>query len=113
LDGNSQGDGYLFQIYVDMITPLMHLKGGHRGCIHDFAWVDDTDNVGGGKRLVTGVEDARLCEWEMLSGGDTTHIQIIGTMGSGGHARSSKNVIGNTGGGGWKEKTKKKFGSPY
>ena len=91
----------------------MHLKGGHRGCIRNFSWVDDTDDVGEGMRLVTGGEDSRLCEWEMLLGGDTTHIQIIGTMGSGGHARSSKNAIGNTGGGGWKEKTKKKFGSPY
>ena len=62
LAGNSNGDGYLFQIDVDRITQLMPLKGGHRGCIRDFACVNDTDDVGGGKRLVTGGEDARLCE---------------------------------------------------
>ena len=99
LAGNSKGNGYLFQINVDTITPLMHLKGGHRGCIRNFSWVDDTDDVGEGMRLVTGGEDSRLCEWEMLLGVDTTHIQIIGTMGSGGHARSSKNAISDTGGG--------------
>ncbi len=38
LAGNSEGDGYLFQVNVDCITPLAHLGGGHRGCIHDFGW---------------------------------------------------------------------------
>ena len=106
LVGNSISDGYLFQINVDRITPLMHLKGGHRGCIRGFAWVDNTDDVGGCKSLVRGGEDARLCEWEMSSGGDTTHIQIIGTMGSGGRVRSSKNAISDTGSGGWNSEGK-------
>ena len=91
----------------------MYLKGGHRGCIRDFAWVDDTDDVAGGKRLVTGGEDARLCEWEMLLGEDTTNIQTRSTTKSGGRARSSKNAIDDPGGGGRKEKMKKRFGSPY
>ena len=47
---------------------LMYIKGGHRGCIRSFAWVDNTDRVGGDKMLVTGEEDARLCKWEMLLG---------------------------------------------
>ncbi|KAL3778064.1 LOW QUALITY PROTEIN: hypothetical protein ACHAW5_011135 [Stephanodiscus triporus] len=49
--GNSDGDGYLFRVDADLITPLVHLKGGHTGCIRDFGWID---GGGGGRRLVTG-----------------------------------------------------------
>lgn len=104
LAGNSDGDGYLFRVDADLITPLVHLKGGHRGCIRDFGWID---GGGGGRRLVTGGEDARLCEWDLS---ENDHADVVGGGASGGRARSARGTVGNDFGG---RKGKKKFGSPY
>jgi len=111
--GNSKGDGYLFRMDADQITPVIHLKGGHRGCIRDFCWIDSPS---GGKRLITGGEDARLCEWDLsgtavaagsFGGGRNTKSQ----NGGGGPMSGRKSTSGGSGGG--VAKGKKKFGSPY
>ena len=39
--GNSNGDGYVYRVDANQITPLVHLRGGHRGCIRDFCWSND------------------------------------------------------------------------
>ncbi|KAL9187731.1 hypothetical protein ACHAXT_006109 [Thalassiosira profunda] len=111
LAGNSEGDGYVFQIDADRITPLMHLKGGHRGCIRDFCWIDDGS---GGRTLVTGGEDARLCEWD-LSG-----KQAAANFHSGKKDRSHKGggpvsgrSLKSAGSSSGDKGKKKKFGSPY
>ena len=59
LAGNSRGEGFLFRLDAERITPVLRLAGGHRGCIRDFCWLEE------GLRLVTGGEDARLCEWHL------------------------------------------------
>ena len=128
LAGNSDGDGYLFQVDADRITPLMHLKGGHKGCIRDFSWVDYHDDGGKGSRLlVTGGEDARLCEWDVYGIGvdsrrdNTNHRDSRGKEGGGGpilsgrggrsHLESIKRPYDKHHGGGGKGN--KKLGSPY
>ena len=103
LAGNSEGDGYLFRMDADQITPLRHLKGGHRGCIRDFCWID---NGIGGQRLVTGGEDARLCEWD-LSGTSSAPLKPNNhKMGSGKVKQVKRDDAS-------RKKGKKKFGSPY
>ncbi len=162
LAGNSQGDGYLFQVDADKITPLMHLKGGHKGCIRDFAWIECRDNDGnryssaisnggdGGRGsssstnsgsssnsrlLVTGGEDARLCEWNVygigLDSGNRDNMNHRGGRGSiqgggpifsarGGHSNlpdsSNSSSYDKRDGGGvavGRKGKKKKYGSPY
>lgn len=103
LAGSSEGDGYLFRIDVDQITPLVHLKGGHRGCIRDFCWVD---NGIGGQRLITGAEDARLCEWD-LSGTSPTSSVLNNYRGGKSSGKLTKREDDS------RKKGKKKFGSPY
>ena len=116
LAGNSNGDSYLFRIDADEITPLIHLKGGHRGCIRDFCLIG-----GGGKRLVTGGEDARLCEWD-LSGNNNNNNNIGGASNNFGSTVSGKNQSRSYNSGkstsehvsaGRKGGAKKKYGSPY
>eukprot|EP00986_Skeletonema_menzelii_P015740 scaffold12566_cov162-Skeletonema_menzelii.AAC.4 len=103
LAGNSEGDGYLFRMDADQITPLRHLKGGHRGCIRDFCWID---NGIGGQRLVTGGEDARLCEWDLSGTSSALLMPNNHKMGSGKVKQGKRDDTS-------KKKGKKKFGSPY
>eukprot|EP00984_Skeletonema_dohrnii_P021553 scaffold10802_cov114-Skeletonema_dohrnii-CCMP3373.AAC.4 len=105
LAGNSEGDGYLFRMDADQITPLRHLKGGHRGCIRDFCWVD---NGIGGQRLVTGGEDARLCEWDLSGTSSAPSLSSSHKMGSGKVKQVKRDDASKK-----KGKKKKKFGSPY
>mmetsp|Transcript_6046 Transcript_6046/g.10143 ORF Transcript_6046/g.10143 Transcript_6046/m.10143 type:complete len:444 (-) Transcript_6046:59-1390(-) len=104
LAGNSEGDGYLFRMDADHITPLRHLKGGHRGCIRDFCWVD---NGIGGQRLVTGGEDARLCEWDLSGTSSAPSLTSNHKMGSGKVKQVKRDDASK------KKGKKKKFGSPY
>ncbi|KAL7433577.1 hypothetical protein ACHAXH_004989 [Discostella pseudostelligera] len=130
---NSDGDGYLFQVDADRITPLMHLKGGHKGCIRDFSWMECSNNGGdgmNGRVLVTGGEDARLCQWDVYGttgvdcgGRDSIHHRgSRGGEGGGpilsGRGGRSNLVNGNSvhekyRGGAVGRKGKKKFSSPY
>jgi len=110
LAGNNQGDGYIFRMDVNQITPVIHLKGGHRGCIRDFCWSSN--------RLITGGEDARLCEWDLTgsnisvssSGGGTSGWNRSHNDSAGGGPVSGRSVVKGISKDG---KKKKKFGSPY
>eukprot|EP00956_Cyclotella_meneghiniana_P026099 scaffold55666_cov43-Cyclotella_meneghiniana.AAC.2 len=105
--GNSNGDGYVYRVDANQITPLVHLKGGHRGCIRDFCWSNDG-------RLVTGGEDARLCQWDLTgdgissSSGATHSNNLVGGSGKIKRDRSSKQRSEKN-----DAKGKTKFGSPY
>ena len=35
--GNSNGDGYVYRVDANQITPLVHLRGGHRGCVYEIS----------------------------------------------------------------------------
>mmetsp|Transcript_32404 Transcript_32404/g.68992 ORF Transcript_32404/g.68992 Transcript_32404/m.68992 type:complete len:153 (+) Transcript_32404:213-671(+) len=116
LAGNSRGDGYLFRMDADRITPVAHLKGGHRGCIRDFCWIDGGGG-GNSRRLVTGGENARLCEWDLTGGGGEATAGSFGNGGrrtpgnrSGGGGPTSGRTIARAKGDG---RGKKKLGSPY
>jgi len=100
LAGNSNGDAYLFRMDADKITPVAELKGGHRGCIRDFCWV--------GSRMITGGEDARLCDWD-LTGNAPPILTSGGSGGSSFGSGKSKTTARSQS----KTKGKKKFGSPY
>lgn len=110
LAGNNQGDGYIFRMDVNQITPVIHLKGGHRGCIRDFCWSSN--------RLITGGEDARLCEWDLTgSSSSVSNSNVGGTSGwnrshndsAGGGPVSGRSAVKGIS----KDGKKKKFGSPY
>ena len=92
--GNAQGDGYIFRVDTNQITPVAHLKGGHRGCIRDFCW--------GNGKLITGGEDARICDWD-LSGNNRGTSLDQNARGSGKVYREKRS----------KGKETKKLGSPY
>ena len=111
LAGNNQGDGYIFRMDVNQITPVIHLKGGHRGCIRDFCWSSN--------RLITGGEDARLCEWDLTGSSNSMSTSNVG--GTSGWNRSNNDSVGGGPVSGRSAvkgmskdgKKKKKFGSPY
>lgn len=98
LAGNARGDGFLFRLDADRIAPVLHLAGGHRGPIRDFCWLEE------GRRLLTGGEDARLCEWRL---GDAPAVGRAARGGGrtpgGGRHRGDKGAAGGN----------KKFGAPY
>ncbi len=107
LAGNSQGDGFVFRMDADQIKPLIHMKGGHKGCIRDFCWLNGNKN-GGNIKLVTGGEDARLCEWD-FSG---TERSMLKSREEGGRPMSGRSARrGNPKNNG--SDGKKKIGSPY
>lgn len=97
--GNSQGDGYIFRVDANQISPIAHLKGGHKGCIRDFCWSNG--------KLITGGEDARICTWDMSSNKSNQSTERPAS--SSGKVRRNKSA--KVGGG--DAKGKKKFGSPY
>jgi hypothetical protein len=104
--GNSQGDGYLFRVDASQITPVVHLKGGHRGCIRDFCWSNG--------RLITGGEDARICEWDISGSSLSESSNPVGSAASGKVRRSQMKEESRSRNGVRSEaKEKKKFGSPY
>lgn len=97
--GNSLGDGYMFRVDANQITPVAQLKGGHKGCIRDFCW-----STG---RMITGGEDARICEWDLTGNSSGSSAQRPGS--STGKVRKDKSSKSGSKDG----KGKKKFGSPY
>ena len=138
LAGNTNGNAYIFQIDTNCITPLVQLTDGHRGCIRDFVWIDNDDIISttscndcnasvSKRRLITGGEDARLCEWDFLSSSSSSSSSTLSGVGnnttmstskntSGGRARSSKYGIGDNSAADIrkeKKKTKTKLGYPY
>ena len=112
LAGNNQGDGYIFRMDANQITPVIHLKSGHRGCIRDFCWSSN--------RLITGGEDARLCEWDLTGSNNSSVSSSLGG-GTSGWNRSHNDIAGGGPVSGRSAvkgiskdgKQKKKFGSPY
>lgn len=58
LAGSSKGDGAVFRISEQGVSPICHLRGGHRGVIR--AW---SSNFSRSSFFTVG-EDARMCEWK-------------------------------------------------
>ena len=105
--GNSNGDCYIFRIDADQITPICHLKGGHRGCIRGFAWVEY------GMRLMTGGEDARLCEWDLSGNAPAVTSSSAHRKDNEGGRPIGGKMKKSSSNGGRVSKGKKKIGSPY
>lgn len=112
LAGNSDGVSALFRVDAGALSFKKQLNGGHRGCIRDYAVL----NNGTGDCIITGGEDARMCEWTFGNGGiapdkssrkETTSSTDTRT-GATGEERYS-----NTGGGKMKRSKNKKGHVPY
>jgi len=76
LAGSSKGDGAVFHVGEQGISPLTYLRGGHRGVIR--SWSSNADR----SSFFTVGEDARMCEWKKSSlgtsgDGNTNRNQII------------------------------------
>jgi WD40 repeat protein len=74
LAGSSKGDGAVFQVGEQGLSPLSHLRGGHRGVIR--AWSSNHNR----SSFFTVGEDARMCEWKDSSlgtGDNVNRNQII------------------------------------
>jgi WD40 repeat protein len=102
MSGNSQGDGYIFRVDANQITPMAHMKGGHKGCIRDFCWSNG--------RLITGGEDARICEWDISGDSFCSGSSQLPVASGSGKVRRDKSSKGSASS---EMKGKKKFGSPY
>jgi len=64
LGGNSEGNAAVFRIDAGSMTLSHTMSGGHKGCVRGF--VVSRDVIQSRHRvLVTGGEDARLCEWHL------------------------------------------------
>mmetsp|Transcript_26347 Transcript_26347/g.72407 ORF Transcript_26347/g.72407 Transcript_26347/m.72407 type:complete len:211 (+) Transcript_26347:79-711(+) len=63
LAGSSRGDGAVFDVGEQEVTPLHYLRGGHRGVIR--AWSSNPVR----SSFLTAGEDARLCEWTIATPG--------------------------------------------
>ena len=61
LGGSCKGDGAIFQVDEQGVSPLSYLRGGHRGVIR--AWSSTIRR----SSFFTVGEDARMCEWNDLS----------------------------------------------
>jgi len=57
LAGSSKGDGAVFRVGEQAVSPVSHLRGGHRGVIR--AWSSNSNR----SSFFTVGEDARMCEW--------------------------------------------------
>jgi len=62
LAGSYDGLTAAFQVNADSITPTFFLNNGHKGGIRAFDWNDSVDGAND-CMIVTGGEDARLCQW--------------------------------------------------
>jgi len=58
LAGSSKGEGAVFQVGEQGVSPVCHLRGGHRGVIR--AWSSNYNR----SSFFTVGEDARMCEWK-------------------------------------------------
>lgn len=70
LAGSSKGDGAVFRVGEQGVSPISHLRGGHRGVIR--AW---SSNFNRSSFLTVG-EDARMCEWKDSSLGASVNGNI-------------------------------------
>jgi WD40 repeat protein len=64
LAGSSMGDGAIFRVGDHAVSPMLYLRGGHRGVIR--AWSCSRSS------FLTVGEDARLCEWNHHSSGSSS-----------------------------------------
>ncbi len=63
LAGCCKGDGTVFTVGEHVLSPVSHLRGGHRGVIR--AWSSNSNR----SSFFTVGEDARMCEWNDSSSG--------------------------------------------
>jgi WD repeat-containing protein 89 len=75
LAGSAKGDAALFQVGDHGVTPQHYLHGGHRGVIR--AWHSNNDasmSSSSSSSFLTVGEDARMCEWSLLSTSDLGRV---------------------------------------
>eukprot|EP00537_Pseudo-nitzschia_pungens_P011305 CAMPEP_0172383710 /NCGR_PEP_ID=MMETSP1061-20121228/1548_1 /TAXON_ID=37318 /ORGANISM="Pseudo-nitzschia pungens, Strain cf. pungens" /LENGTH=449 /DNA_ID=CAMNT_0013112039 /DNA_START=104 /DNA_END=1453 /DNA_ORIENTATION=+ len=91
LAGSSRGDGAMFDVGEQEVTPLHYLRGGHRGVIR--AWSSNPVR----SSFLTAGEDARLCEWTIATpgscAGDHGHGHPAATATATATATANKNQI--------------------
>lgn len=109
LAGSSKGDGAVFQVDEQQISPLHCLRGGHRGVIR--AWSYNSNR----SSFFTVGEDARMCEWGRFSSktsidgnGNGNGNQIIITR------KRKEGAVARAGGGGKLRKPRSRMAAtPY
>ncbi|KAL3919411.1 MAG: hypothetical protein SGILL_003766 [Bacillariaceae sp.] len=114
LAGSAKGDGALFRVGENQVAPLHFLHGGHRGVIR--AW---HANVMNPTSFLTVGEDARMCEWNRMSGlmngngrgtvSSSTTSQIITPS----RKRSGAPIHQGTGGGKMRRPRSRMTSAPY
>jgi len=62
--GNCDGNGAIFRVDAGTISLTHTMIGGHRGCIRSFT--GSPSSFSKVDSLITGGEDARLCEWKSI-----------------------------------------------
>eukprot|EP00978_Attheya_sp_CCMP212_P013213 scaffold33177_cov54-Attheya_sp.AAC.3 len=65
LAGNSNGQAAMFKVDAGTMTFTHTLSGGHRGCVRSFTRTSCSSNGTQSNIILTGGEDARLCEWNL------------------------------------------------
>ena len=111
LAGNGDGEAAIFKVDTGSISVKRILNGGHKGCIRSFAPCSWNSSI------ITGGEDARLCEWNLSQNG--THATASTSLAeSNGIISTSLSVkvqaqVPQCGGGVIRRKKKKKGHAPY
>ena len=101
--GNSDGVSAVFCVDATGLAFQRQLNGGHKGCIRDYA-------VLGNGTILTGGEDARMCEWTL---GDASGIGDSARNEINIRAGAKKGEYRNSGGGKMKRSKGKKGHAPY
>ena len=106
LAGSSKGDGAVFQVGEQDVSPLNYLRGGHRGVIR--AWSSNSNR----SSFLTVGEDARMCEWARSSSGtcvngNANRNQIIVAR------KRQGDPVARTGGGKLRKPRSRMSASPY
>lgn len=100
--GNTQGDCAMFHVDANSMSAKRVLKGGHKSCIRSFV------APMGGTSIITGGEDSRLCEWNLIN---KNSIPVVAAAES--YSSPKENDIPKAGGGRIRRKKSRKKHTPY
>lgn len=100
--GNTQGDCSIFHVDANSISAKRVLKGGHKSCIRSFV------APVGGTSIITGGEDSRLCEWNLIKNNSEPIAPAKES-----YSLPTENDVPKAGGGRMRRKKAKKKHTPY